>query len=165
MNILDVLKEIISDTGIKEVARRSGLSPSTVSRIRSGQINPSFDVVNKISEAVGFQLHLKNKEKKPIELKYAKEVLLKLKEELTSLGVSHVTLFGSVARGTQVSGSDIDVYLDCSNKKIPIADLLKAEGQIIEAFDGVQVDIVTQLKLPKNEKLKQQIEQEGVSVF
>lgn len=58
MGLLEVLHNSISKVGIKEVARRSGLSPSTVSRVRSGQINPSLEVVEKISAATGFLLKL-----------------------------------------------------------------------------------------------------------
>lgn len=151
---------------MKEVARRAGLSPSTVSRMNSGLLNPSFDVVEKIADATGFYLEL-NPESKVTQaprLEFAKKILGRLRNELRSLGVRHVIIFGSVARGEDSASSDIDIYLEFADKT-GVSKLLKAEGRVIEAFGETKVDVVGQLSTPKGQRLKLQIEKDGVRVF
>jgi len=151
---------------VKEVARRAGLSPSTVSRMNSGLLNPSFDVVEKIADATGFYLEL-NPESKVTQaprLEFAKKILGRLRNELRSLGVRHVIIFGSVARGEDSASSDIDIYLEFADKT-GVSKLLKAEGRVIEAFGETKVDVVGQLSTPKGQRLKLQIEKDGVRVF
>lgn|GEM_PF-1514532 len=166
MGILEALKESISRVGVKEVARRSGLSPSTVSRVGSGLINPSFEVIEKISAAAGFYLELRpepNVVRAP-RLAFTKNILSRLRNELKSLGVKHAIIFGSVARSEDKANSDIDIYLDFAEKP-SIAKQLKAEGKVIEAFGETKVDVLSRLDTAKGKKLLLQIEKDGVHVF
>ncbi len=167
MGIAEVLKDSIGKMGVKEVARRSGLSPSTISRVGSGQINPSLEVVEKISKATGFLLTLQpdTTSLKAPRLDSAKNILSRLRNELKTYGVKHVIIFGSVARGNDRVDSDIDVYLDFGDIKVGVAKLLKAEGRIFEVFGENKVDVTSQLNSPKGQRLKQKIDQEGIRVF
>jgi predicted nucleotidyltransferase len=167
MSVLSTIQQSISNVGVKEVARRTGLSASTVSRIGSGKINPSLDVVEKISDAIGFQLKLSYNTQKvrAPRLNFAKDILSRLRNELKSLGVKHMTIFGSAARGTDNFESDIDIYIEFSKPKLSVAKLLKAEGKIIEAFGENKVDIVSDLSSPNGQKLKLQIDKDGHLVF
>ena len=167
MNILETLKESINKVGVKEVARRTGLSPSTVSRVNSGQINPSFEVVEKISDATGFylELHPESKVTKAPRLAFAKNILGRLRNELKTLGVKHAIIFGSVARGEDKSNSDVDIYLEFADAKPSVSKLLKAEGLVIETFGETKVDIVSRLDTAKGKRLKLQIDKDGVYVF
>lgn len=167
MKNIDLLKQSINKTGIKEVARRARLSPSTVSRINSGQISPSLEVAERISHAVGLHFQLLPDSKNPSapRLIFARDVLGRLRKELRSLGVRHVVIFGSVARQEDRQESDIDIFLDFGKDKPTTAKLLKAEGKVIEAFGTTKVDLISQLDSSKGQKLKTQIEKDGVSVF
>lgn len=167
MSILETLKESINKVGVKEVARRARLSPSTVSRVGSGLIRPGFEVVEKILEATGFYLELRTESKitKAPRLFFAKNILGRIRNELRALGVKHVIIFGSVARGEDKDSSDIDVYLDFGDKKPLVAKMLKAEGRVIEAFGEAKVDVVSHLGTPKGQRLKLQIDKDGVRVF
>jgi predicted nucleotidyltransferase len=167
MHILERLKESISKVGIKEVARRSGLSPSTVSRVGSGIISPSFEVVEKISDATGFclELHPESKITKAPRLAFAKNILGLLRNELRALGVRHAIIFGSVARGEDKSNSDVDIYLEYKDPKPKVAQLLKAEGRVIEAFGETKVDVLSRIDSVKGQRLKMQIDKDGICVF
>ncbi len=167
MNVLTTLQQSIGKVGVKEVARRTGLSASTVSRIGSGLINPSLQVVEKISSAVGYnlQLHPENQAPAAPRLAFAKDVLGRLRNELKALGVKHVTVFGSVARQTDTAKSDIDLFLDFGFNKLNAAKLLKAEGKIIEAFGQIKVDVVSDLTSTKGQRLKIEIDKDGIRVF
>ena len=167
MSILEIIQQNISHVGIKEVARHAGLSPSTVSRIRSGQMNPSLDIALRISEVLGFQLelHPQNQYAQSPRLEFAKQTLGKLKNELKALGIRHAIVFGSVARKEDGPNSDIDIYLDFGDEKPKAQRVLKAEGRILETFGENKVDIVSLLNSEKNSRLKQRIEKDGIRVF
>lgn len=167
MTILDSLNHSIRKVGIKEVARRAGLSASTVSRISSGQIKPSYEVVEKVSAALGFDLHLRKATTASDlpKLIVAKRILSELKEELKKSGIRHVMIFGSVARGDDLADSDIDLYLDFGDQKPSASILLRAEGKIIESFFPLKVDIASHLTSSRGQRLKQKIDKEGVRVF
>jgi predicted nucleotidyltransferase len=167
MGVLAVLQQSIGKVGVKEVARRTGISASTVSRIGSGLINPSLQVVEKISSAVGYNLELypENQNLAAPRLAFAKDILGRLRNELKNLGVKHVTIFGSVARKTDTANSDIDLFLDFGFNKPTTVKLLKAEGKIIEAFGQAKVDLVSDLTSAKGQKLKIEIDKDGIRVF
>ena len=167
MTILEILQKNIGKVGIKEVARRADLAASTVSRIRSGQINPSLDVTERISEVLGFnlELHSQIQSTLPPRLDFAMQTLNGLKKELKDLGVQHAIIFGSVARKEDGPASDIDIYLDFGDEKPKIQKMLKAEGRILETFGENKVDVMSQVSSVKNPKLKQRIEKDGIRVF
>ena len=167
MTVLDQLKESVREIGIKEIARRAGLAPSTVSRIRSGQIKPSLEVVEKISAAVGLRLNLQADRDGSASSKliFAKRILSELKEELKQYGVRHSIIFGSVAREEDAPESDIDIYLDFGDIKPSAGNLLRAEGKILDAFGPQKTDIVSWLHSTRGKILKRRIDKDGVRVF
>ncbi len=167
MSILAIIQQSIGKVGVKEVARRTALSASTISRIGSGLINPSLQVVEKISAAIGYnlELHPENRVPTALRLTFTKDVLGRLRNELKALGVKHVTIFGSVARNTDTAKSDIDLLLDFGFSKPTTAKLLKAEGKVIEAFGQAKVDLVCDLASTKGQRLKKEIDKDGIRVF
>lgn len=52
------IKEVCSEKGIsqKELGEKIGLSATSLSRISSGEQNPSFDTLEKISSALGVEV-------------------------------------------------------------------------------------------------------------
>lgn len=167
MTVLNQLKESVRQIGIKEMARRTGLAASTVSRVSSGQIKPSLEVVEKISAAAGFRLNLQSDREGSASPKliFAKRILSEMKEELKRNGVRHAIIFGSVAREEDKPESDIDIYLDFGDIKPSAGNLLRAEGEILDAFGSQKTDIVSWLRSARGKKLKQKIDKDGVRVF
>lgn len=167
MAILEDIAESIRSIGVKEVARRAGVAPSTVSRIRSKKIQPSFEMIEKISRAIGKRLALTEdlNQLRPPRLISVKRILSEMKGSLRKYGVQHLVIFGSVARGDDTENSDVDIYLDFGDTIPSAVNLLKAEGSIIKTFGDQKVDMVSLLKSPRGKRLKQVIENEGVRVF
>ena len=167
MSVLVKLKSSILEVGIKEIARRAGLSPSTVSRVNSGKIKPSLEVIEKMSAAAGLRLNLqadRDGSRAP-KLIFAKRVLSEIKNELRRNGVLHAIVFGSVARGEDNSESDIDIFLDFGEIKPSAASLLTAEGKVFEAFGSHRIDVVSWLRSPRGKRLRQRIDKDGIRVF
>jgi predicted nucleotidyltransferase len=70
-------------------------------------------------------------------------------QDITSKnGALNVRLFGSMAKGTATSSSDLDLLVDLA----PGRDLLDIIGikQEIEAVTGLRVDVVTEKSLSKH---------------
>lgn len=167
ITILDTLKDSIQKIGIKEVARRTQLAPSTISRISSGDSLPSLEVAEKISTAVGYNLRLQAQTEIAAapRLEFAKQIIMKLKRELKLLDVRHVTIFGSVARGDDGPNSDIDICLDFGPEKPKVSKVLKAEGRLLEVFADNKIDIISGLNAAKNPRLAERITKDGIRVF
>jgi predicted nucleotidyltransferase len=170
MGILETLRKSIDEIGIKEIARRSGLAASTVSRVNSGLLSPSLEVTEKISRAAGYEISIH-----PISPKVALEykprlrevlrVLSHLRPELKKLGARHLVVFGSVARGEDREESDLDLFVDYGSEPPLARRILQVEGRIIDAFPGTKVDFVTNLSTPRGRRLKLEIEKDGRRVF
>jgi predicted nucleotidyltransferase len=167
MSVLEMLKKAIQDAGVKEVARRSGLSASTISRINSGAMQPGLSVAEKISSALGYTLELKDGPTiaSAPRLEFAKNVLRNLRRELEEFGVEHAVIFGSVARKEDGATSDIDIYLNFGDQKPKIENLLFAEGKILQAFGENRVDVISNRRNSIRPSLKGRIEKDGVNVF
>ncbi|MDY4043105.1 MAG: nucleotidyltransferase family protein [Marinifilaceae bacterium] len=89
------------------------------------------------------------------------ELLRKFKEqEAAAYGISRLCLFGSVARGEQVEGSDVDVCIECPPMGLFKMGHLKYR---LEQLFGCKVDLV-RLRKQMNELLRGQIEKEGIYV-
>jgi len=81
-------------------------------------------------------------------------------EELRSLGVERVYLFGSVARGDSGPESDVDVFFD--RQPLMGWEIVSIYDKIAELIGG-KVDVVDRLGL--HPRLKNRIETEAVRVF
>lgn len=165
---MDKIQKTINEIGTKEVARLSGLSPSTISRIRTGQMNPSIETLEKILTSIGYELNLTilpGSAKKSTKINRIKKEIRTIKPILNRLGVEHVTIFGSVARAEDNPESDIDLYLDFGKKSPHASQILKAEGLILDLFPKTQVDFVNDLSTAKGKRLKVQIDRDGQHVF
>ena len=75
-------------------------------------------------------------------------------------GITHMGIFGSVARGEQKEGSDVDVYLETSKPSMFALVHIKED---LQALFGCNVDIV-RLRERMDTLLKSRIEKEGIYV-
>lgn len=65
--------------------------------------------------------------------------------ELTAAGAEHVSIFGSVARGTEGPGSDVDIAIDLAADKdlFDLADLAGTVSRILQT----SVDLASRSKV------------------
>lgn len=76
-------------------------------------------------------------------------------------GITSLSLFGSTARGSQKSTSDIDLFVDT---KTPNPFLLMDAKEFLENATGSSVDIVRNHQ-NLNPRLKRRILKDGILIF
>ena len=93
------------------------------------------------------------------------DAIAKLKEheaELKRLGVEHLYLFGSTARGEARDDSDVDLFFDYEKGKLSLFDLMEVKEQAARIL-GRKTDIMTRDSLHKT--LRRRIEASALQVF
>ena len=91
------------------------------------------------------------------------DALKSLARELAERGVTGLSVFGSQAKGTATSESDIDVIVDYDpDSHFSLVDLA-AVGRLIEERIGVKADVVTRPGL--HPLLKDEIESTAIRVY
>jgi uncharacterized protein len=93
------------------------------------------------------------------------EAIAKLKQheaELRRLGVEHLYLFGSTARGEAREDSDIDLFFDYERGKLGLFELMDVKEETTRIL-GRKADIMTRDSLHK--VLRSQIEASALQVF
>jgi uncharacterized protein len=113
----------------RALARRSGVAQPHISAIESGRVNPTEAVVDRLIEAAAVR--------PSVLLDQSRD---RIREVVAAHGASNARVFGSVARGDDEPGSDIDLLISF----VPgttIFDLAALAGDL-EDLLGVHVDIV-----------------------
>ena len=82
--------------------------------------------------------------------------------ELRKLGVEHLYLFGSTARGDAREDSDVDLFFDYQKGKFSVFELMDVKEHAARIL-GRKTDIMTRDSLHKT--LRQRIEAAAVLVF
>jgi uncharacterized protein len=93
------------------------------------------------------------------------EAIRKLREheaELRQLGVQHLYLFGSTARGEASEDSDVDLFFDYEKGKLGLFELMDVKEQTSRIL-GRKADIMTRDSLHK--VLRARIEASALQVF
>jgi predicted nucleotidyltransferase len=93
------------------------------------------------------------------------EAITKLREheaELRQLGVEHLYLFGSTARGEAGEDSDVDLFFDYERGKLGLFELMDVKEQTSRIL-GRKADIMTRDSLHK--VLRSRIEASALQVF
>jgi predicted nucleotidyltransferase len=93
------------------------------------------------------------------------EAITKLKEheaELRQLGVQHLFMFGSTARGEAGEDSDVDLFFDYEKGKLGLFELMDVKEQTSRIL-GRKADITTRDSLHK--VLRARIEESALQVF
>ena len=93
------------------------------------------------------------------------EAIRKLREheaELRQLGVQHLYLFGSTARGEAREDSDVDLFFDYEKGKLGLFELMAVKEQTSRIL-GRKADIMTRDSLHK--VLRARIEASALQVF
>lgn len=82
--------------------------------------------------------------------------------DLKRLGVEHLYLFGSTARGEAKEDSDVDLFFDYEKGKLGVYELMDVKAYAANIL-GRKTDIMTRDSLHKT--LRRQIEETAVRVF
>jgi uncharacterized protein len=98
----------------------------------------------------------------PMERNDAIEKLRAHEAELRQLGVEHLYLFGSTARGEAREDSDIDLFFDYERGKLGLFELMDVKEQTSRIL-GRKADIMTRDSLHK--ALRSRIEASALQVF
>ena len=96
---------------------------------------------------------------------HREEVIAKLKQheaELRRLGVEHLYLFGSTARGEAREDSDVDLFFDYERGKLGLFELMDVKEETTRIL-GRKADIMTRDSLHK--VLRSRIEASALQVF
>jgi uncharacterized protein len=92
----------------------------------------------------------------------AVSLLRRHEAELRRLGVEHLFVFGSTARGDTRDDSDVDLFFDYEKGKLGLYELMDVKAYAA-AILGRKTDIMTRDSLHKT--LRDQIEAAAVRVF
>jgi uncharacterized protein len=93
------------------------------------------------------------------------DAIAKLKQheaELRRLGVEHLYLFGSTARGEARADSDVDLFFDYERGKLGLFELMDVKEETTRIL-GRKADIMTRDSLHK--VLRSRIEASALQVF
>lgn len=82
--------------------------------------------------------------------------------ELRAEGISHVYLFGSVARGEADEKSDVDLFYDYDSNRFGFLQFMKIRELAPEIF-GVPVDIMPRDGI--HPRIRRQVENTAIRVF
>jgi predicted nucleotidyltransferase len=89
-------------------------------------------------------------------------VLKRHEAELKKLGVDHLFLFGSVARGDAKDDSDIDLFFDHEKGRLGLYELMDVKERAQKIL-GRSTDIMTRASL--HPVLRERIEETALRVF
>jgi predicted nucleotidyltransferase/DNA-binding XRE family transcriptional regulator len=131
-----------------DVARRAHVAQSVVSAYESGRREPAFTTLERLIAATGHRLDVRLEpavDARPglpdtplgRRLRQRRRQVLAVAEKN---GASNVKVFGSVARGEDTPGSDIDIMVDLSPRS-SLVTLGRLERELSDVL-GVPVDVV-----------------------
>ena len=140
-----------------QVAERAGTSQAAVARYEKGLCSPSVDTLQRLLKANGFELVLDTKPARKINSRsaLAKKIQNKrgeIREILHATGAHNIRIFGSVARGDDKKGSDVDFLVDIKEDPKKTMAAINSASKISRLL-GTKVD-VTPSHLLKKEVLK-----------
>ncbi len=126
----------------RDLAAVSGVSPSTVTRIERGEMNPTVATLERLLEASGSELVIVERPRAQTRPTLAglRRHRPAIEAVLAAHGGGNVRVFGSVARGDARLGSDIDLLID-----VPGRSGLVTIGQIEDELNDLlpwRVDVV-----------------------
>lgn len=129
-----------------ELGRRAGVTQSVISAYESGTRQPSMPTLSRLIEAAGAELNVRVRYSADVQRPegmlagrvrdHRDEILAVLNRR----GLANPRLFGSVARGDETSGSDVDLLVDVP-AGVGLFALARCQAEL-EALLGVPVDLV-----------------------
>jgi predicted nucleotidyltransferase len=117
---------------LREISRGIKLAPKSVKRYLK-QLEREDLILKKKHRVHSYPVYYANRDNDYFKFLKRQNILLRIKESglLGYLGEKcmpdSIILFGSVSKGEDVKGSDVDLFLQCKEKKV---DLMKYEKQL-----------------------------------
>lgn len=138
------------------LAHQAGVTENAIRKIESGDSHePRFSTGVRIARALGANPdNLTGEPSAPSEergpdLGTVIRQIRSRREELAELGITHVAIYGSIARGDGVATSDIDVVIEhANNSSFSLIDLSIA-ADILEQACKRRVDLLTKRTLER----------------
>lgn len=149
MSIAQVIAECRAEAGLSqaELARRAGTSQATISAYESGTKSPVVATLERLLAATGHSLELRAS-RRPVAADLSGPIGRRLRSKmrevraiLSAHGASRLRVFGSVARGEDTEGSDLDLLVGLGDRAT-LLTLASLERELSELLD-VDVDVVT----------------------
>jgi uncharacterized protein len=144
-----LLREARKRAGLSQVdlTARAGVTQSVISAYESGQRQPSLPVLARLVDAAGFELTLGLRRLPGRLRRLSGPVGRRVRRHRRDLiavaaahGVSNLRVFGSVARGEDRPGSDVDLLADFP-PGLSLFGLGRLEADL-EAILGTRVDLI-----------------------
>ncbi len=136
------VRELREAAGISqaELARRSGVAQPNIAAYESGRRRPSPQMLDRLRATL---------RARPSEsvARHRTDVI----KILDRHGLSHPRVFGSVARGDDTPGGDLDLVVDIAGNG-DLLDLIDAADELEELL-GCRVDLVTARALPPGHEI------------
>lgn len=123
-----------------ELGARAGMAQSAISDYERGRKEPSLSTLDRLATAVGLRLSVGHSEDPSL-----LGTLHRRRREILAVcdrhGASNPRVFGSVAKGTSGSDSDIDLLVDLAAGRT-LFDIAALHDDLVELL-GRDVDILT----------------------
>ena len=94
-------------------------------------------------------------------MNYIEELKNKLYPIFKSYNVKKAILFGSFAKNTKTSKSDIDILVDSGLKGLSFFGLLEDITNVVER----EVDLIDVFQIEKNSQIENEIKKTGVLIY
>lgn len=149
MDTARILAAVRRETGLTQVelARRAGTSQAAVSAYESGRRSPSVATFERLLAACGFRARVElertatgSSRDGPVGQRLTARKR-EVREALARHGVRRPRVFGSVARGEDHDGSDLDLLVELPRPSYVLLSQVSAD--VAEALGG-EVDITTE---------------------
>ncbi|QZA06935.1 helix-turn-helix domain-containing protein [Mycolicibacter heraklionensis] len=138
----------------RDLARAAGVPQSTVANIEAGRQQPSVAMLERLLTAAGFRL-----EPRLVNTVRPGELLERHRDRIAELlaryPINRAWVFGSVARGDDRPGSDLDVLIEPA-PTASFTDYVGLEDALAELL-ACPVDIITTNELKSNELLQHRV--------
>lgn len=130
------------------LARRAGTSQPALARYESGIVSPSVRTLERILAATGRQLCLSTTpmatkaDPRSPRMRKLRSYRRDIHKAARRLGATNIRIFGSVARGEDQPGSDVDVLVDFDVQHSGVLPLIRLRREISDLV-GENIDIAT----------------------
>jgi uncharacterized protein len=147
MDVAALLRSARLSAGLTQdaLARRAGTSQSAIARYESGASTPGLTTLQRLLASVGLELVLETRSPAGRFVGPVGRRLEGHEAQLLSIlqrhGASRPRIFGSVARGEDREGSDLDLLVEVRDPDFVGLEELRAE---LEAEVGVRVDLAVE---------------------
>jgi uncharacterized protein len=143
-----LLREARCRAGLSQVelGRRAGLTQSVVSAYETGARQPSLPTLARLISVTGYELDMRLLDEPGLDSiggvlgERIRRHGPQLREVLARHGLSNPRVFGSVSRGEERAGSDVDLLVDVP-AGIGLVTLGRCQAEL-EALLGAHVDLV-----------------------